>query len=65
MRKEAQKESEDELNDLLVCLGQEESKVEKLTAKLVELGVDVDKLLEDIGDESEAQGESEDDGDEY
>ncbi|KAG2283793.1 hypothetical protein Bca52824_055013 [Brassica carinata] len=65
VRKEAQKESEDELNDLLVCLGQEESKVEKLTAKLVELGVDVDKLLEDIGDESEAQGESEDDGDEY
>uniref|UniRef100_A0A1J3EIX0 Golgin candidate 6 n=1 Tax=Noccaea caerulescens TaxID=107243 RepID=A0A1J3EIX0_NOCCA len=62
VRKEAQKESEDELNDLLVCLGQEESKVEKLTAKLIELGVDVDKLLEDIGDESEAQAESEDDG---
>ncbi|XP_009129406.2 golgin candidate 6 isoform X2 [Brassica rapa] len=61
VRKEAQKESEDELNDLLVCLGQEESKVEKLTAKLVELGVDVDKLLEDIGDESQAQGECEDD----
>ncbi|CAN8266192.1 unnamed protein product [Cochlearia groenlandica] len=61
VRKEAQKESEDELNDLLVCLGQEESKVEKLTAKLVELGVDVDKLLEDIGDETEAQGESEED----
>ncbi|KAJ4888242.1 Golgin candidate 6 [Raphanus sativus] len=63
VRKEAQKESEDELNDLLVCLGQEESKVEKLTAKLVELGVDVDKLLEDIGDVSEAQGESEEDDD--
>ncbi|KAH0899741.1 hypothetical protein HID58_049309 [Brassica napus] len=63
VRKEAQKESEDELNDLLVCLGQEESKVEKLTAKLVELGVDVDKLLEDIGDESQAQGECEDDDD--
>ncbi|KAF8088408.1 hypothetical protein N665_0543s0018 [Sinapis alba] len=63
VRKEAQKESEDELNDLLVCLGQEESKVEKLTAKLIELGIDVDKLLEDIGEESEAQGESEDDDD--
>lgn len=63
VRKEAQKESEDELNDLLVCLGQEESKVEKLTAKLVELGVDVDKLLEDIGDVSEAQGESQEDDD--
>ncbi|CAA7046589.1 unnamed protein product [Microthlaspi erraticum] len=61
VRNEAQKESEDELNDLLVCLGQEESKVEKLTARLIELGVDVDKLLEDIGDESEAQAESEDD----
>jgi cell division protein FtsB len=61
VRKEAQKESEDELNDLLVCLGQEESKVEKLSAKLIELGVDVDKLLEDIGDESEAQAESEED----
>ncbi|XP_048618058.1 golgin candidate 6 isoform X1 [Brassica napus] len=63
VRKEAQKESEDELNDLLVCLGQEESKVEKLTAKLMELGVDVDKLLEDIGDESEAQGESDEEED--
>ncbi|XP_010425530.1 PREDICTED: golgin candidate 6 [Camelina sativa] len=61
VRKEAQKESEDELNDLLVCLGQEESKVEKLSARLIELGVDVDKLLEDIGDESEAQAESEED----
>ncbi|XP_013598305.1 PREDICTED: golgin candidate 6 isoform X1 [Brassica oleracea var. oleracea] len=65
VRKEAQKESEDELNDLLVCLGQEESKVEKLTAKLIELGVDVDKLLEDIGDESEAQGESDEDDDDH
>ncbi|KAF8075657.1 hypothetical protein N665_1073s0005 [Sinapis alba] len=65
VRKEAQKESEDELNDLLVCLGQEESKVEKLTAKLMELGVDVDKLLEDIGDESEAQGESDEEDDDH
>ncbi|CAN7026012.1 hypothetical protein IGI04_024785 [Brassica rapa subsp. trilocularis] len=65
VRKEAQKESEDELNDLLVCLGQEESKVEKLTAKLMELGVDVDKLLEDIGDESEAQGESDEEEEDH
>ncbi|CAH8360970.1 unnamed protein product [Eruca vesicaria subsp. sativa] len=65
VRKEAQKESEDELNDLLVCLGQEESKVEKLTAKLMELGVDVDKLLEDIGDESEAQVESDEEEDDH
>ncbi|KAG6693852.1 hypothetical protein I3843_09G022700 [Carya illinoinensis] len=51
-REEAQKESEAELNDLLVCLGQEQSKVDKLSARLLELGEDVDKLLEGIGDES-------------
>ncbi|KAK8500443.1 hypothetical protein V6N12_001332 [Hibiscus sabdariffa] len=50
-REEAQKESEAELNDLLVCLGQEQSKVEKLSARLYELGEDVDKLLEGIGDD--------------
>lgn len=50
-REEAQKESEAELNDLLVCLGQEQSRVEKLSARLVELGEDVDKLLEGIGDD--------------
>eukprot|EP00897_Mesotaenium_endlicherianum_P003630 jgi/Mesen1/3295/ME000191S02426 len=52
-REEAQKESEAELNDLLVCLGQEESKVEKLRARLTELGEDVDALLEGIGDSEE------------
>ncbi|XVF14021.1 hypothetical protein REPUB_Repub09cG0020400 [Reevesia pubescens] len=50
-KEEAQKESEAELNDLLVCLGQEQSRVEKLSARLSELGEDVDKLLEGIGDE--------------
>ncbi|PIN03998.1 ER-Golgi vesicle-tethering protein p115 [Handroanthus impetiginosus] len=60
-REEAQKESEAELNDLLVCLGQEQSKVEKLSARLMELGEDVDKLLEGIGDDA---GLQEDDGDE-
>ncbi|KAK7293471.1 hypothetical protein RJT34_16337 [Clitoria ternatea] len=50
-REEAQKESEGELNDLLVCLGQEQSKVDRLTARLLELGEDVDKLLEGIGDD--------------
>ncbi|KAG4151334.1 hypothetical protein ERO13_D04G058450v2 [Gossypium hirsutum] len=50
-REEAQKESEAELNDLLVCLGQEQSKVEKLSARLSELGEDLDKLLEGIGDD--------------
>ncbi|KAI7994317.1 Golgin candidate 6 [Camellia lanceoleosa] len=50
-REEAQKESEAELNDLLVCLGQEQSKVEKLSVRLFELGEDVDSLLEGIGDD--------------
>ncbi|KAL4369524.1 hypothetical protein GQ457_05G010830 [Hibiscus cannabinus] len=50
-QEEAQKETEAELNDLLVCLGQEQNKVEKLSSRLSELGEDVDKLLEGIGDE--------------
>ncbi|KAJ7970756.1 Golgin candidate 6 [Quillaja saponaria] len=50
-REEAQKETEVELNDLLVCLGQEQSKVEKLSGRLLELGEDVDKLLVGIGDD--------------
>ncbi|KAL3499310.1 hypothetical protein ACH5RR_038403 [Cinchona calisaya] len=51
-REEAEKESEAELNDLLVCLGQEQSKVERLSARLMELGEDVEKLLEGIGDDT-------------
>ncbi|KAL2935554.1 Golgin candidate 6 [Bienertia sinuspersici] len=51
VREESQKESEAELSDLLVCLGQEQSKVERLTARLLELGEDVDKLLEGVGDD--------------
>ncbi|CAL5434034.1 unnamed protein product [Camellia sinensis] len=50
-REETQKESEAGLNDLLVCLRQEQSKVEKLSVRLLELGEDVDKLLEGIGDD--------------
>ncbi|KAF8396703.1 hypothetical protein HHK36_018330 [Tetracentron sinense] len=45
------KRREVELNDLLVCLRQEQSKVEKLSATLVELGEDVESLLEGVGDE--------------
>ncbi|XP_020587913.1 golgin candidate 6 isoform X2 [Phalaenopsis equestris] len=64
-REEAQKESEAELNDLLVCLGQEQSKVDKLSTRLAELGEDVEKLLEEIGDESGLPDEEEEeDGDE-
>jgi ElaB/YqjD/DUF883 family membrane-anchored ribosome-binding protein len=38
-------------------LGQEETKVERLRARLEELGEDVEKLLEGIGDQ---EGEAED-----
>ena len=44
-REEAEKKSEAEVNYLLVCLGQEQSKVEKLSARLMELG-DCLKTLE-------------------
>ncbi|KAJ0805824.1 putative uso1/p115-like vesicle tethering protein [Helianthus annuus] len=59
-REEAQKESEAELGDLLVCLGQEQSKVEKLSARLMELGEDVDALLEGIGDDTGALDDDDD-----
>lgn len=62
-REEAQKESETELNDLLVCLGQEQSKVEKLSSRLTELGEDVDSLLEGIGDETGLPDDDDDDED--
>jgi len=57
-REEAEKEGEGEMNDLLVCLGQEESKTEKLRERLEELGEDVDALLEGVG---VAEEEDEDD----
>ncbi|KAD3641359.1 hypothetical protein E3N88_30583 [Mikania micrantha] len=60
-REEAQKESEGELGDLLVCLGQEQSKVEKLSAKLMELGEDLDGLLEGIGEDDTGLLEEDDD----
>lgn len=63
-REEAQKESEAELSDLLVCLGQEQSKVEKLSARLTELGEDVEKLLEGIGDDVGLQDDDDEDEDE-
>ncbi|GMP96314.1 hypothetical protein CsSME_00045008 [Camellia sinensis var. sinensis] len=63
-REETRKESEAGLNDLLVCLRQEQSKVEKLSVRLLELGEDVDKLLEGIGDDIGLleDGEVEEDG---
>ena len=56
-REEGVKESEGELNDLLVCLGQEEKKVEVLRAKLEEMGVDASKLLEGIAADEEGDGD--------
>ncbi|CAI5525137.1 unnamed protein product [Closterium sp. Naga37s-1] len=58
-REEAQRESETELNDLLVCLGQEEKKVEVLRGRLVELGEDVDALMDGIVEGEEGGGEEE------
>lgn len=63
-REEALKESEGELNDLLVCLGQEQSKVDRLSSRLLELGEDVDQLLEGIGDDAGAAEDVEDEDDE-
>ena len=45
---EAEAAGEAEMNDLLVCLGQEETKTERLREKLEELGHDVDALLEGV-----------------
>ena len=59
-REAGAKEAEGEMNDLLVCLGQEEAKVEKLREALEALGEDVDKLLEGIAD-GEGGDEEEDD----
>ncbi|XP_021737392.1 golgin candidate 6-like isoform X1 [Chenopodium quinoa] len=63
-REEAQKDSEAELNDLLVCLGQEQSKVERLTARLLELGEDVDQLLEGVGDDTGLPDDDDEDDEE-
>ncbi|WOL07815.1 golgin candidate 6 [Canna indica] len=63
-KEEAEKESEAELNDLLVCLGQEQSKVERLSARLTELGEDVDSLLDGIGDDAGLEEDDEEDNDE-
>jgi DNA repair exonuclease SbcCD ATPase subunit len=60
-KEEAEKDSEAELNDLLVCLGQEQTKVEKLSARLAELGEDADTLLQGIGDDTAIPDDNGDD----
>lgn len=47
--------ADDGLADLLACLGLEEQKVERLRAKLEELGVDADALLEGLGQDDDAE----------
>lgn len=44
----AAEEAEGSLSDLLVCLGQEEHKVEVLSARLQAAGIDVDEVLSAI-----------------
>ncbi|KAI3899077.1 hypothetical protein MKW92_006812 [Papaver armeniacum] len=62
-KEEGRKESEVELNDLLVCLGQEQAKVEKLSSRLEELGEDVSSLLEGVAEDLEMPEDSDDDDD--
>jgi len=58
---EADANNEEQLTDLLVCLGQEEQKVSALCEKLAGYGVDVEALLASIQPEEDEEGE---DGDE-
>ncbi|KAL5647584.1 hypothetical protein ACJX0J_041939, partial [Zea mays] len=62
-KEEAEKDSEAELNDLLLCLGQEQTKVEKLSTRLTELGEDVDTLLQGIGDDTAIPDDDDEDED--
>ncbi|GFH26367.1 Uso1_p115_C domain-containing protein, partial [Haematococcus lacustris] len=47
-------EAEEQLTDLLVCLGQEEQKVALLSEALMARGIDVDAMLASIQPEQEA-----------
>ena len=49
-------EARQEMDDLLVCLGQEEQKVETLLDKLQALGVDGSTLIAHIGDGGSQEG---------
>ncbi|XRB23492.1 Uso1/P115-like protein [Pseudoscourfieldia marina] len=63
----ARAEAEEEMGDLLVCLGQEEAKVERLREALAERGMteeQVDEMLCDIGADEEEEDDEEDDEEE-
>lgn len=48
-------ELQENMDDLLVCLGQENNKVQRLTEALQENGVDVDAILQDLLEAEEAE----------
>lgn len=52
---EAQAEADEGVSDLLVCLGQEERKVEVLSGKLQQMGIDVDALLDSLPADAEGR----------
>ena len=56
-REEAIGEGEESMNDLLVCLGQEEKKTEVLSEKLQAMGVDVDEILDGIEEDDDEEEE--------
>ena len=45
---QVQAESDESVSDLLVCLGQEERKVEILKERLEQMGVNADALIENV-----------------
>lgn len=57
---EAEAAQEEAMGDLLVCLGQEEAKVEALSTKLKELGVNVEAELARV-----VSMQEDDDADDY
>jgi len=58
-KEEAMAEADESMNDLLVCLGQEEKKTEVLRERLEALGENVDDLLEGLEDEEDEEDDEE------
>ncbi len=52
---EATKHFEEEMNDLLMCLGQSERACDRLKEKLAEMGADVDAILEELEAEEDEE----------
>ncbi|QDZ24639.1 Golgin candidate 6 [Chloropicon primus] len=60
-KEDAMAEADESMNDLLVCLGQEEKKTEILRERLEALGENVDELLEGLEDDEEEDDEDDED----